>query len=191
MRNKDYRELQLSSSILIFIFLGIVIVGIVIFLLGVSVGKKQTQLSANNQIPAEDTLEKVTTAQPQPVASEPDSISQEIAAHQEPANKKPQPIEKKPTTPPPSTPEKTQATGPLWYIQIGAYSSKSSAENLVERYKKMGYNALALDPFSSDRRNIYRVRVGGYQTREEAAQAQADLAKAENKKLSDYFIVRY
>ena len=188
MRNKDYRELQLSSSLLIFIFLGIIIVGIVIFLLGVSVGKKQTQLAENTQISPDETLEQVTASKPKPV-QEPDPISKEIASHQEPANKKPQPIEKKPSSPPPSAPQ-TKASGPLYYIQMGAYSSKSSAENLVARYKRMGYNALVLEPFSSDRRNIYRVRVGGYQTQEQAAQAKAELVKAENKKDSDFFIVR-
>ena len=100
MRSKDYRELQLSSSLLIFIFLGIIIVGIVIFLLGVSVGKKQTQLAENTQIPPDETLEQVTVSKPNSV-QEPDPISKEIASHQEPPNKKPQPIEKKPSSPPP------------------------------------------------------------------------------------------
>jgi cell division protein FtsN len=186
MRSKDYRELQLSSSLLIFIFLGIIIVGIVIFLLGVSVGKKQTQLAENTQIPPDETLEQVTVSKPNSVQEDP--ISKEIASHQEPANKEPQPIEKKPSLPPP-TPSKTKASSLLYYIQIGAYSSKSSADNLVARYKRMGYNALVLEPFSTDIRNIYRVRVGGYQTQEQAAQVKAELVKAENKKDSDFFIV--
>ena len=39
MGSKDYRELQLSSSQLILIFIAILVLGIVVFLLGVSVGK--------------------------------------------------------------------------------------------------------------------------------------------------------
>jgi cell division septation protein DedD len=44
MKDKDFRELQVSSSQLVVIFLAILILGLIVFLLGVSVGKKQTEI---------------------------------------------------------------------------------------------------------------------------------------------------
>ena len=46
MKNKDFREIQVSSSLLVVIFLGVLALGVFIFLLGVSVGKKQVRLTA-------------------------------------------------------------------------------------------------------------------------------------------------
>jgi cell division septation protein DedD len=45
MKNREFRELQVSSTQLAIIFFGILIIGVVIFLLGVSVGKKHGQAS--------------------------------------------------------------------------------------------------------------------------------------------------
>jgi cell division septation protein DedD len=45
MKNREFRELQVSSTQLAIIFFGILIIGVVIFLLGVSVGKKHAQAS--------------------------------------------------------------------------------------------------------------------------------------------------
>ena len=50
MKNKEYRELQITSSQLVVIFLAIIILGIVIFLLGVSVGKKQALALSSTQL---------------------------------------------------------------------------------------------------------------------------------------------
>ena len=44
MSDKNFRELQVSSSQLVVIFLAILILGLIVFLLGVSVGKKQTEI---------------------------------------------------------------------------------------------------------------------------------------------------
>ncbi len=46
MKTKDFREIQVSSSLLAVIFLCVLALGVFIFLLGVSVGKKQVQLAA-------------------------------------------------------------------------------------------------------------------------------------------------
>ena len=96
MRQKDYRELQISKSVLIFIFLGIIILGISIFLLGVSVGKKQAQIAQSVQSIPEETIENVETPQLKvedspaieeeivsiPVQKPDESISEEIASHE-------------------------------------------------------------------------------------------------------------
>lgn len=43
---KPFRELKFSSAHLIIVFLAILVLGVFIFLLGISVGKKQSQLTA-------------------------------------------------------------------------------------------------------------------------------------------------
>jgi cell division septation protein DedD len=179
MSNKEYRELQLSSSLLIFIFLVVIILGVVIFILGVSVGKKQAQLSQTGQIPPGEAIEKVEIEKPRPIQEVTDPISEEIASHQQAQSTPEKPI-------PPSTTTKN-----LFYIQIGAFRDKSAANSLAGKYQNRGYTCVVFDPFPTDKRKIYRVRIGGYETRGQAEQEKVKLAQAENKKSSDYFIVKY
>ncbi|NTU51347.1 MAG: hypothetical protein HGA94_02790, partial [Candidatus Aminicenantes bacterium] len=63
MKNNNFREIQVSSSLLVVIFLGVLALGVFIFLLGVSVGKKQVRLSAPTQV--------VTQQIPDPVKEAP------------------------------------------------------------------------------------------------------------------------
>jgi len=109
MTNKDYRELQLSSSQLVLIFIAILALGVVIFLLGVSVGKKQAQIVDTTQFTSEPLAEQVVEEEPKPVeepeeqttvAEKPaeqskDTIREELASHQKKkaeAKVKPAPI---------------------------------------------------------------------------------------------------
>jgi len=182
MRNKDYRELQISSSMLIFVFIAIIVLGIVIFLLGVSVGKKQASLTKQTQfadVPIEQVQEKkpVTSEQSQ---TDQDKIDQEIASHAKiKSEEQPQKVEK-------SSPVKQN----LYYIQVGAYTDRNSASKIADKYTNMGFKSLVVSPLPTDRRNIYRVRIGGYETREKAEEIKEILMEKENKKSSDYFIIR-
>jgi cell division septation protein DedD len=68
MKNREFRELQVSSTQLAIIFFGILIVGVVIFLLGVSVGKKHAQVSLKTSLAAQkvpdQTKEKLVIPEP-------------------------------------------------------------------------------------------------------------------------------
>jgi len=207
MKNKDYRELQISSSVLIFIFLGIIIVGIVIFLLGVSVGKKQAEM-AGTPVSPQDRFEEVIAEQPKPVAEEKDSIGQELEGHEtvqqqgqekteivtQPQVKTTQPAQKKPPAPKPSsTPAKQKASTPSarqYYLQIGAFRSQDSAESVVDKYKSMGFPGQVIVPSNSASRQLFRVVIGGYNTRAEAQQAKSMLIETEGQKADDYFIIQ-
>lgn len=177
MKSKDYREIQLASSHLVFIFIGILILGVVIFLLGVSVGKKQAQIIKDSGISSEAKLEEVkgkTLSSPQ----EPeDSISKELASHQK--------IKEE-------TPKKASGGEEenLYYIQVGAFKNKNSAESFAEKFKKKGYPTLVFEPLPSDKNPVYRVRIGGFPTKEKAENLRLKLVQSERKKKSDYFIVR-
>lgn len=184
MRNKDYRELQISSSQLVVIFLAIIVLGIVIFLLGVSVGKKHTQIAAKSQIPEKITTEMITAQTPKTVETAKTAITEELESHQKsetvppPA---PEPAEKKP----PAVQEEN-----LYYIQIGAYQNRDAANSLAESIRKSGYPALVQAPRPNAAKQLYQVRVGGYQTRDQAESEKTRLINAGLTKNKDYFIVR-
>ncbi len=193
MSNKDYRELQLSSSQLILIFIAILVLGIVVFLLGVSVGKKQAKIQESTQLASQPT-EQITQEKTIPQKETSESINQELASHAKaqaekvPEEKiKAQPAEpkSKPTQQAPAS----QTQNNYW-IQVGAFSSQQNANAMAEEYKSKGYNAVVLAPSSSDRTKLYRVRLGGYSSREEAEQARENLARQEKKQKTDYLIVR-
>jgi cell division septation protein DedD len=175
MKNKDYRELQLSSSQLFFIFLAILILGIVIFLLGVSVGKKQAQITKRTQIAAK---EKTEQAKETPPAAEEQkgSIDKELASLQR--------AKEETKEQPPA-----RADRALFYVQVGAFNRREMAVTFAETFNQRGYPAFVLDPFPSDRKEIFRVRIGGYATREEAEEVRTKL-RSETSRETDYFIIR-
>jgi cell division septation protein DedD len=193
MSNKDYRELQLSSSQLILIFVAILVLGIAVFLLGVSVGKKQGKIVEETQM-AEKPAEQVIEQKPVPQEESSDQISQELESYKKAGEnkvqqEKPKAEPVKPKVEPPKPSPKSQSQNAYW-IQVGAYSNQQNANALEEEYKKKGYSVVVLDPSPSDRRKLYRVRLGGYATRAQAEKARDQLAQQENKKPSDYLIIR-
>jgi len=173
MKNRDYRELQLSSSQLFFIFLAILILGVVIFLLGVSVGKKQTQIMKGAQIAAKEKVEDQTSP---PAEKSKESISKELASLQKATEE----TQKQPTVSRGRT---------LFYVQVGAFNRREVALSFADTFNQRGYPAIVLDPFPSDRREMFRVRIGGYATREEAAEVRTKL-QTETSRTTDYFIIR-
>jgi cell division septation protein DedD len=177
MKTKDYREVQLSSSSLVFIFIAILILGVVIFLLGVSVGKKQAQILKESGIPEEAKLEE-TEEKPRPSEGNKGAIQEELAMHQK--------LKKETETKKPS-----EVRGEsLFYVQVGAFADTKAASSVADKFKKEGYRAFVLDPLPSDNNPVYRVRIGSFPTREQAENIKDKLAASQKKKKSDYFIVR-
>lgn len=200
MRNKDFRELQLSSTQLVIIFIGILIIGVVIFLLGVSVGKKQSQIAKESTTIAkgeiEQTADKLPVSAQEPKDSKPEepksiktkpkeairkgekpeTIKKELASHKEIKGK---------------TKVKTAPTEieSLYYIQIGAYKYKTNALNIADGFKKKGYPSIVINPLPLDKKPWYRVRVGGYESREEAEEIMSKLMNLGITNKRDYFIV--
>jgi cell division septation protein DedD len=177
VKNKEYREVQFSSSHLILIFVGILILGVVIFLLGVSVGKKQAQIIKKTEMPVPAVAEKPKEAPPASASPEAkELISKELASHQKAM-------------------EETQKKAPvtqkknIFYIQVGAFDSKDVALSFAKGFEKKGYSTIVIDPLPSDKRPFFRVRVGGFETREKAEEAKARLI-SEAKRKVDYFITR-
>lgn len=176
MKNRDYRELQLSSSQLFFIFLAILILGVVIFLLGVSVGKKQAQIMKSTQITVKGKVEPAEDQTSPPTEESKESISKELASLQKATEE----TQKQPTV----SDDRT-----LFYVQVGAFNRREVAVSFAEVFNQRGYPAIVLDPFPSDRREVFRVRIGGYATREEAQEVRTKL-QSETSRTTDYFIIR-
>ena len=200
MKNKDFREIQVSSSLLVVIFLGVLALGVFIFLLGVSVGKKQAGVTVPTQIVTQQIPETVKEPQVKPTSSE---LSAETAAApltgdpqaagEPPASKptaKETAVTKAPGSKPPAETKKNPAVSPTgqYYVQVGAFTDRSQAQAAADKYKKQGYAAIVANPRPSDTKTWYRVRLGGYATRERAADLLAKLNAAAGKK-TDFQIV--
>jgi len=208
MAQKDYRELQLTSTQLALIFIAILALGVVIFLLGVSVGKKQAVLTAQQSIeanlptetlqpppgeraPATKEKERPTPAKTQLPSSSAKTKTTTPKSVAPPVKKSssPTPSSRKSKTPPTPKPSSV-ARKSGYYVQVGAYSNRNSARILAEKLRAQGYPAVVLEPFPTDRRPLYRVRVGAYATRAEALRIKDKLARATGRKKTDYFIVQ-
>jgi cell division septation protein DedD len=233
MKNREFRELQVSSTQLAIIFFGILIIGVVIFLLGVSVGKKHAQASLKTSVVAQKAPEQVkdkliipdTQASVPPVKeapkeepaakkaqapakTEPPPVKTESSA---PAKEPPQapaekpksaaktvaekvaaPVETKKAQPRVETPPARTEAAPkkgLYYVQVGALAEKSEALTVSQKYRSQGYGVVVLDPLPTDKKTVFRVRVGGFATREEAESLRVKLVGAAGRRV-DYFIVR-
>jgi cell division septation protein DedD len=222
-KNKEFRELQFSSTQLVFVFLAILVLGVFIFLLGVSVGKKQVQLSAAAGGPGQLKAEKVAEKPTLPAESGAGEIQKELQSHQQtkqeeakqaagglkPALKPEAPAAKdktgeaKPLTETKKAPEtkaKVETEKPAlkaaeskkgaFYIQVGALGDKDAASTYAKKLEKEGFPALVLDPLPVDKKAVFRVRVGPYESKEEADAVRTKLAAALKKKTTDFFLVR-
>ncbi len=176
MKNKDYREIQLSSAQLAIIFVAILILGVVIFLLGVSVGKKQAQLVKESDLTTSGEIQKVEAKPAIPSQETEDTISKELASHQKIKEKT---QKKKPSAAPQN----------LYYIQVAALDSQDAANSFADQFRQRGYPAIVLNPFPTDTRPVFRVRIGGYETREEAEKILGQL-QSESRRKVDYFVIR-
>ena len=209
MKNKDFREIQVSSSLLVVIFLGVLALGVFIFLLGVSVGKKEVGAGTPSQIVTQQIPEPVKEPSVKPAASDAGGLTQspplttsapgqqqpgQEAAVTNPSPK--EPVADKAPVPAPKPANETKkppAAAPsgtgLYYVQVAAYTERSQAQTAAEKYRKQGYPAVVSNPKPSDTKTWYRVRLGGYPTRDKATALLAKLNAAAGKK-TDFRIIQ-
>jgi len=208
MKSREFREIQVSSTQLAIIFLGILAIGVVIFLLGVSVGKKQIQAAQKANVIApkepEQIKEKIVSLPQVKPDREP---AAETAEKQAPAQTESNPVKtsfipKKPEAKPPVEPKAEEPVAPagsgraaatetknLFYVQVGALAEKQAAQETAQRFRKLGYPVVVMDPQATDKKPVFRVRIGGFITKEQAEDARSRLSSAAGKK-TDFFIVR-
>jgi TolA-binding protein len=84
-------------------------------------------------------------------------------------------------TPKSKSPDKTVSASksePSFCIQVGAFSKKDSAQALVNRLEKKKYTAEIISPKSGGS-SLYKVRVVGFKTRDEATKASQKISQEE------------
>jgi cell division septation protein DedD len=73
---------------------------------------------------------------------------------------------------------------------VGAVTDKPAAKTFAEKIEQLGFPASVFDPLATDKKTIFRVRVGPFNAKAEAEDAQGKVAEALKKKKTDFFIVR-
>jgi cell division septation protein DedD len=202
-----FHEIQLSGKQLVFLFMTGTVVTVLIFLLGVQVGRN-TRIENAVVGDAGDTA----NASPPPAAATP---SQAVAAGGPPAAEPPAPATEPddelsyakrlqsdsapteklkppasapaaatpPPTPPPAASASREATQNgsrpgAWIVQVISLQDRGAAAVIAKRLTGKGYPAFVLDP-APGAPAIYRVQVGGYPDRRDAEQASRRLEKDE------------
>ncbi len=193
MANKEFREIQVSSSLLVVIFLGVLALGVFIFLLGVSVGKNQVRLTAPTQVVTQQIPEPVRDTPVKPPASETEQAAAPAPSRPAASGPAAKTTSQGPVAKPPASKTTTEAksapppSGPLYYVQVAAFNERAQAQSLADRYAKQGYTAI-VDPRPTSTKTWYRVRLGGYASRERAVALLDKLNAAAGKK-TDFQVV--
>jgi DedD protein len=132
--------------------------------------------------PAADAEPATTTStkarRPEPSAPRPDANPDRPAgstASAPPATTKAQAAAQAPSRAPPVAPA-SKSTATAWAVQLGAFSNRSKAEQLVAQLKERRYAAFILE-YRASGQVLYRVRVGPEQERARADEIAARLAK--------------
>ncbi len=199
---KGARELQFATHQLVVVFLGLIALCVFVFLLGISMGSKRASLAAKagekasraetpaSSIQAEldaQALQAAGGPLPEPVApkSQADTPGTKTGASS--------PVTKPAVKPPAEKPEakaKPAASAAGWFVQVSASDEKPAAETLARKLEKEGFPVVVMDPLAKDKKIVYRVRVGPYESKAKAEEAKAKLAEAAKKKTVDYFLVK-
>lgn len=199
-----FHEIQLSRKQLVFLFMSTTVVLAVTFLCGVLVGRNvrtdralepsqevavatPTVGESDPPLPVEepkpvspdefDAIKRLTeknpTEKPQPKPQpQPQPPAKEAAAPPEVKTPPPAP-EQKPPAPKSDVP--TSARSGIWFLQVAALSTREAAAGTVKQLLAKGYPAYLDDSAPP----LFRVRIGRYGTREEAARVAQKLQKEE------------
>ncbi len=177
------REIQLTSKQLVFVFMSTILVAVVVFLLGVWVGRgidtgsmaatddvvsggaKSSSPSSTSSVPPA-TIEPKPLTYPGALAGSggyaPPTGGQPPATPAPPADATPAP---------PAPPPEKEKDEEAWVIQVGAYSAKSGADKVAGDFKAKGYAVTV------SRGPTFKVWLGPYPKKVAADQIAARLRK--------------
>ena len=200
-----FHEIQLSGKQLVFLFMSTTVVLVVTFLCGVLVGRnvkteRETEppveavavapgseengaavpgpgepeskplsldeLNAQQRLTAETPSDEPRPKEP----PQPEPTTEQVAP---PAEAKTPSAEQKPA--PPKSDVPTSGRSGLWFLQVAALSSRDAAADTVRQLLAKGYPAYLEDSDPP----LFRVRIGRYGTREDAARVAQKLQKEE------------
>jgi cell division septation protein DedD len=173
---KSYFEIKISFIHILIFLVSVIIIGIFLFYLGYRAGKASTagpDLRARlmekpgSQEKVQFLREKPETST-DPKEKKSQSISGEMALHQQSKKEKAITVRRKPDS------GKRQDT---YSIQVGAFANFSNAKTYSEKFRKLGYQTEIIKD-----ENFYKVRVGSFKTISEAKEVKEILEKREKAK---------
>jgi cell division septation protein DedD len=199
--DEGFHEIQLNGKQLVFLFMAGTVVAVVIFLLGVFVGRGVTARVGNEAPVAAAQEGAPPTPDIPPIAAStgsgaPATASEDLSypnrlagdAPKETLRREPPPASEPPapaSTPAPvQAPTATKASVPAepggdgFAIQLAALGKREEAETIVKRLTSKGYSAYLMAP-AAGAPSVYRVRVGKFKDRREAESVSARLQKEE------------
>jgi cell division septation protein DedD len=205
-QDEGFHEIQLNGKQLVFLFMAATVVSVVIFLMGVFVGRgvkgeRGAATSDSSFAGAPDTLPQASavTASPAPAGSDPTKASpppavDDLSYFNRLEKQSPAPEDLKPkSTPAPAQTPAPAAKGPApasapaaaanpppgdgWAVQIAALNDRKEAEAIVKSLSSKGYQAYVVAPPSGT--SVFRVRVGTFKTKRDAETIAAKLQKEE------------
>ena len=193
-----FHEIQLNGKQLVFLFMAVVVASVVIFLLGVLVGRGvraergPVEALAGPAAPATEGIiaAPLPSGAPASAAKEDLSYPNRLAGSNPPAETLPTPradaADEPPKTPAPKAPASAsaQAQAPAsaasagFSIQVAALRQRAEAESVARGLTTKGYPAFVMNP-DTGAPAVFRVRVGKFKDRREAESVAARLQKEE------------
>ena len=196
-----FHEIQLSGKQLVFLFMATTVVSVVIFLLGVVVGRSvraeditvdaAVAAAGDPALPAQSEPAAVPADAPVTPAEPPLSYHQRLESDKSPAE------DLKPKAQPPAA-DASRAAAPSpdpqppvpspaaqgarpgnWAVQVLALRDRHAATQVVQRLRSKGYPAFVVAPAAGAPTQLFRIHVGRYGDRAEAEQVGARLKKEE------------
>jgi cell division septation protein DedD len=204
-QDDGFHEIQLNGKQLVFLFMAATVISVVIFLLGVLVGRgARAELGttvANSgldapsaELPAAPPAATPTPAGSDPTAAAPPPAVDDLSYFKRLEKQTPAPEQLKAATgrpaqgvaekPAAQTPRAEPAVAPPsdssarpWAVQVAALNVRAEADAVAKRLASKGYAAYVVAP--ADGATVYRVRVGKFGTRDEAEPLKAKLENEE------------
>jgi DedD protein len=133
--------------------------------------KLQEQTAPKPQAPPPDATPKPAAAPATDTTSVPVSPPRSQASAPAPSSTI-KPSAAKPTTPA----ARGQSAGSGWFVQVAAFKSRENADKQVSQLKAKGYSAVV----QADPGSLFRVRIGPFQERNDAAATAERLQREEN-----------
>jgi len=137
---------------------------------------------AEKSAKAESKESKSQTTASKPPAKESKPQTKEAAPAPKPVEKEEEKAPAPAAAPKPAPPVETavaKESGKGWTVQVNAFPDERSAKTWVDRLKNKGYNAYVVE-VNIKGKIWYRVRVGQYNSREEAKKVEEALKTKEN-----------
>jgi cell division septation protein DedD len=206
-QDDGFHEIQLNGKQLVFLFMAGTVVAVVIFLLGVFVGRGvRAELGDGSAVTAQDlpSAPDVSAVAANTGSSAPAAAAEDLSYPNRLGSTEP-PRETLRATPPPPDPAAkpapdaparsvavppvtpaapaaaavaTEPKGDGFAIQVAALAKREEAETIVRRLTERGYSAYVIAP-ASGTPSVFRVRVGKFKERREAEAVSARLQKEE------------